>query len=170
MPQLWIPPRGKLEKKAVCPPCCEYETTACYDRAWKIHNKPHWGAVRLSGPHLPSPRDSIQGFISTPGSPSISGYLPARYPSTAEPLFCQGSAIGCGPSIPPVMMEMRPFSSFFVGLRHSWGILLVRPCHDMWLFYIHSIVKIHTFSPAFSIDGLHIWDLVLAPPLEFQRK
>ena len=32
-PQLWIQPRGKLEKKAVFSPCCGDETTTRYDRA-----------------------------------------------------------------------------------------------------------------------------------------
>ena len=31
MPWLWIPQRGRLEKKAVCSPCCGEETTTCHD-------------------------------------------------------------------------------------------------------------------------------------------
>ena len=170
MPQLWIPPRGKLEKKAVCSPCCEYETITSMTGPKKFITSRTGALCGFQARIFPSPRNHHSRLHFPPVSPSISGYFLARYPSTAEPPFCQGSAIGCGPSIPPVMMEMRPFSSFFVGRRHSWGILLVRPCHDMWLFYIRSMVKIRTFSPAFSIDGLHIWGLVLALPLEFQRK
>ena len=36
MPQPGIPPRGKLEKKAVCSPCCGDGTTSYSDRAFGI--------------------------------------------------------------------------------------------------------------------------------------
>ena len=44
MPQLWIQPRGKLEKKAACSLCCGDEIHTCCDRAFYFHSMLKIGA------------------------------------------------------------------------------------------------------------------------------
>ena len=61
MPWLWIPPRGKLERKAAFSSCCGDEATTYYDRAFRKM------ALRVSGGR--TPRASFE-----PTRPAIDPY------------------------------------------------------------------------------------------------
>ena len=131
MPQSRSPPRGELEKKAACSPCCGDETATYYDRAFFFKG-------------LPFPLDEASAFLEYFRMPSAQRYpkaptvpwdysrpLCGKLPAPTQTGSRRPSAAG---SVHHAVFRLLPMTvppccvwSGTVRYCNPWGLVWTRP-------------------------------------------
>ena len=147
MPWLWIPPKGKLEKKSAFSSYCGDEATTYYDRAFYF-GPAIWDMLVPSPQHDEKYGLFLQCFRWRALWPAL--YWLFLWSSKR---FCHGIWLLCFCSA----LEIDTFYLVFPadGL-HDWAFygVFLWPCHRMWLFHPYSTVKTTTFFSSFPLGGI----------------